>query len=443
VAQNDHEAIGSPDPARWPSPWQAWYTVALLGVLYVISWVDRNILALLAQPVSQALGLDDRQMALLLGLGFALLYAIGGVLLGHFVDTRNRRTVATCGIILWSTTTVLSAFAPSFWPMLLLRCGVALGEAVLMPTAISLIADLFPRERRGMPVAVFASIGGVMTIGSYAAGAAAIGIAGTISGKVGLSVWQTTLIIVGIPGLALALIFALSATVPARTAGGAGSAEAGSVGAVFAHFRSHLRFLGPLLSLTGINCVFSLAIVIWLPTVLVREHGMTASQAGYLIAIVGVPAGLTGNFFWQWRASLLQRGDAQRGILRTFVVPALVGAPCFAAGLLTNSVLLQLTGFAAGLFAGTAFSVLTPIAIQFYTPRHMRARMVSVNFLIISVLGYGFGPLAAVEIAPHLYAGAAGLRMGLIALALVTWPLLVMTTLMAVRNADGPAEQEQ
>lgn len=443
MAQNDREATLNSAPARWPSPWQAWYTVALLGLLYVISWVDRNILVLLAQPVSQALGLDDRQMALLIGLGFALLYAIGGVLLGHFVDTRNRRTVATCGIILWSTATVLSAFATSFSSMLLLRCGVALGEAVLMPTAISLIADLFPRERRGLPVAVFTSIGGVMTIGSYAAGAAAIGIAGSISGQVGLSMWQTTLIIVGLPGIALALIFALSATVPARTARDVGSVGEGGLSAVFAHFRSRLRFLGPLLSLTGINCIFSLAIVIWLPAVLIREHGITASQAGYLIAVVGVPAGLAGNFFWQWLATRLQRRDPQKGILRTFIAPALLVAPCFAAGLLTNSVPLQLAGFAAGLFMGTAFNVVTPIAIQYYTPSQMRARMVSVNFLIISVLGYGFGPLAAVEIAPFLVTGVSGLRMGLIALALISWPLLIFAVLTTVRNADGPAEQEQ
>ncbi|MEO8723106.1 MAG: MFS transporter [Sphingobium sp.] len=443
MAQNDRETTVNSALARWPSPWQAWYTVALLGLLYIISWVDRNILVLLAQPVSQALGLDDRQMALLLGLGFALLYAIGGVLLGHFVDTRNRRTVATCGIILWSTATVLSAFATSFWSMLLLRCGVALGEAVLMPAAISLIADLFPRERRGLPVAVFTSIGGVMTIGSYAGGAAAIGIAGSINGVVGLSVWQTTLIIVGLPGFALALIFALSATVPARTASDAGSAREDGLGAVFAHFRSRLHFLGPLLSLTGITCIFSLAIIIWLPAVLIREHGITASQAGYLIAIVGVPTGLASNFFWQWCATRLQRRDPQRGILRTFIAPALLVAPCYAAGLLTNSLPLQLTGFATGLFMSTAFNVLTQIAIQYYTPPQMRARMVSVNFLIISVLGYGFGPLAAVEIAPLLVAGVSGLRMGLFALTLVTWPLLVIAMLAAVRNADGPAEHEQ
>lgn len=442
MAQNDSVAAGGMAAAHWPSPLRAWYTVGLLGVLYVISWIDRNILALLAQPVSQALGLNDRELALLLGLGFALLYAVGGVLLGHFVDTRNRRIVATAGIALWSVATVLSAFATSFWPMLLLRCGVALGEAVLVPTAISLIADLFSREKRGLPVAVFTSIGSFMTIGSYAAGAAAIGIAGTINDDVGLSVWQTTLIIVGVPGLALALIFALSATIPSRDTGGRnGSAPDVSFGALFRHFRSRQRFLGPLLSLTGLNCVFSLAIVIWLPTVLIREHGLTAQEAGYLIGMVGVPAGLAGNFFWQWRATGLQRRDPQRGLVRTLFLPALLTPPLFALGLLTSSSTLLLSAFAVGLFMGTAFNVLTPIAIQFYIAAPMRARMVSVNFLIISILGYGLGPLAAAELGTYLNDGASGLRLGLFTVTLVTWPLLILATLSAVRNADGPAEQ--
>jgi len=428
------------EAGRWPTLGRAWYTVALLALLYIVSWVDRNILALLAQPVSQALGLDDRQMALLLGLGFALLYAFGGVLLGHLLDTRNRRTVTTCGIILWSIATIASAFATSFETMLLLRCGVALGEAVLMPAAISLIADLFPRERRGLPVAIFTSVGGVMTFGSYAAGAGAVALAGPISGDVGLGVWQTTLIVVGVPGLALALIFALSATVPARAGGTSAAPRAAGLSALFTHLAGRLRFLGPLVSLTGVNCIFSVAVAIWLPTILIREHGMTASQAGYLIGLIAVPAGLLGNFFWQWWGSYLQKHDPEKGHARAFILPALLSAPCFIAGLLSDSATLQLAGFAAGLFAGTGFNVLTPIAIQFYTPAWMRARMVSLNFLIIALLGYGFGPLATVELGLYLAEGPSALRYGLVALTAISWPLLIVATITVVRNVDGPAE---
>lgn len=420
----------------------AWYTVLILCLLYAVSMIDRNILALLAQPVSQSLGLDDRQMALLLGLGFAIMYAVGGLFLGHFVDTRNRRIVASCGIVLWSAATIVSAFATDYWTLLLLRSGVALGEAVLMPTAISLIADLFPTERRGLPVAAFTSVGSFMTIGSYAAGAAAISLAGSLAPGSNFETWQIALVLVGLPGLALALIYALTAKVPPHAhAASKGVNEVGMT-VLFAHLNARRRFLGPLLSLTGINCIYSLAIAIWLPTALIREHGLSASNAGYLIGMVGVPGGLLGNFFWQWMSTRMQGRDPLKGIIRTFILPAILTAPINALGLLSHSLTLQLASFGIAMFMSTGFNVLTPISVQYYVPAQMRARMVTINFLIISVLGYGLGPMLAVEIGAMLSRDADSLRLGLAVTALVTWPLLIIATLMTMRNADGPQDRQ-
>jgi len=196
-----------------------------------------------------------------------------------------------------------------------------------------------------------------------------------------------------------------------------------------------LRFFGPLLSLTGLNCVYSLAIVSWLPTLLVREHGLGVSKTGYLVGLVGVPAGLLGNFFWQWRATRLQRGDPVKGVPRTLVLPAILSAPCLAAGLMSHSMALQLAGFGLGLFMGTAFSVLGPIAVQLFGPDRMRGRIISLNFLVIALLGYGAGPLAAVEIGALLTRRGEGLHQGLIALCLLTWPVVVSMTFAVVRNA--------
>lgn len=428
-----------PAPARTVSTWHAWYTVLLLSLLYVVSQVDRSILALLAEPVSKTLGINDQQMALLLGLGFALLYAVGGIILGHYVDTRNRRIVATLGIVLWSASTMASALATDYWSLLLLRSGVALGEAVLMPTAISLIADLFPPERRGLPVAAFTSVGSSMTFGSYIFGGAAITLAGVLAPGSTMAVWQLSLIIVGIPGLALALIFALSASVPPH--GHVAAADTGklSIGDMFAHIKARRRFLGPLLSLTGINCIYGLAIAIWLPTVLIREHGVSPATAGYLVGSFGVPSALVGNFFWQWVATRMQRNDPLKGNVRAFIVPALLVAPLNVGGLLTHNIWIQLAGFGIGTFFSTGFNVLTPLSVQYYVPAGLRARMVTVNFLLISVLGYALGPWVAVELGMLLGHGAESLRLGLVAGAALTWPVLVIVTLLAIRNVDGPA----
>ena len=419
--ESDMPAAGSEE-----SPMKgAGITVALLTLLYAVSYVDRSILALLALPVSQSLALDDRQLALLLGVGFALFYAVGGLVLAHFVDTRNRRIVVTAGVVVWSLSTILSGFANGFWMMLILRSGVALGEAVLTPAAISLIADLYPRHRRGMPVAIFSSVAGVMAIGSYAVGAAAMDLAARMSGHTGLDAWRMTFIFVGLPGLLLAAIFVLIATVPMRREDRNVPVADADIRVVFTYLRARFGFFGPLLSLTGLNSLYSLAIIAWLPALLAREQGLSPSSAGYLIGLVGVPAGLVGNFFWQWIATRKQVADPTGGIVRTFRLPALVAAPAFAAGLMMDSLVPLLCGFGVGMFFSTAFSVVSPLSIQLFGPPQMRGRVSSIYLLIVAVLGYGLAPLAAVELGAAVAGEGHGLREGLVILSLLVWPVLI------------------
>lgn len=426
--QAAEEAISAPLPG-------ARLTVILLALLYAVSLIDRSILALMAQPVSKALVLDDRQMALLLGVGFALFYAIGGLILGHLVDTRSRRIVVTAGVALWSVSTILSGFANGFWMLFILRSGIALGEAVLTPAAISLIADLYPRHMRGPPVAIFTSVSAFMTVGSYAVGAFAMDMALVTSGHVGLQAWQLTFIFVGLPGLVLAALFALTATVPARSKAHKEATDEAAVSVVYTYLRARVGFFGPLLSLTGLSSLFSLAIIAWFPALLAREEGLSPSYVGYLMALVGVPAGLMGNFFWQWVATRKQLAGPPYGIVRTFWVPALLTSPAYAIGLMMDSIVLQLGFVGVAMFMSTAFSVVTPMSIQLFGPPQMRARISSVNLLVVALLGYGLAPLAAVELGALVVGEGKGLRQGLIVLALLVWPFITGFSFLVVRKA--------
>ncbi len=120
---------------------KAWCSVAFLAVLYAFSFVDRMILALLAEQVSTSLHLSDKEMGLLMGAGFSVVYALAGIPLAGFIDRGNRRNFIFAGVLLWSIMTAASGFAQNFSTLIGLRCGVALGEAVLTPAAISMIAD--------------------------------------------------------------------------------------------------------------------------------------------------------------------------------------------------------------------------------------------------------------------------------------------------------------
>ncbi|MBN0210508.1 MFS transporter, partial [Pseudomonas aeruginosa] len=106
--------------------------------LYTVSMIDRFVLSVVAQPVTESLGLTNTQMGMLLGAGFAILYSLSGVPIAHLIDKGNRKRIVACGVLFWSLMTAASAFTTEFTSLMICRAGVAIGEAVLTPAAISL-----------------------------------------------------------------------------------------------------------------------------------------------------------------------------------------------------------------------------------------------------------------------------------------------------------------
>ena len=139
----------------YPSSLSAWVTVTILMVAYVLSFIDRQILNLLVEPIRRDLVISDTQMSLLMGLSFALFYTVCGIPLGRLADTRSRRGLIAVGVLFWSAATAACGMAKLYWQFLLCRVGVGVGEAALSPAAYSLIADSFPPERRATAISVY------------------------------------------------------------------------------------------------------------------------------------------------------------------------------------------------------------------------------------------------------------------------------------------------
>ena len=133
----------------------AWYTVILLTVAYVFSFVDRYILGLLVEPIKADLGLTDTEIGLLLGPAFALFYTTMGLPLGWLADRTRRTWLVGAGIAVWSLATAACGLARNFVQLFIARMSVGVGEATLSPCALSMIADSFPEEKRGKPVAFY------------------------------------------------------------------------------------------------------------------------------------------------------------------------------------------------------------------------------------------------------------------------------------------------
>ena len=189
---------------RGAVPLAAWFTLAIFIVLYLLSFFDRQILSLVLIPIQQDLGLDDIQLGLVHGLAFSLFYATIGLALGWAIDRFSKQWLLFGGVVIWSLATVACGLVDSFNGLFAARVFVGFGEAVVAPAAMVVLTSIFPRERLGLVMGVYASstnvgaalvfiAGGAMLTSLNAAGGATLPLVGT------LQPWQATFVIVGAP----------------------------------------------------------------------------------------------------------------------------------------------------------------------------------------------------------------------------------------------------
>ena len=188
----------------------AWYALFVLVLVYIVNFIDRQILSILAEDIKSDLRLQDAQIGFLYGTAFAVFYALFGIPLGRLADSWYRGRLMAMGLALWSSMTALSGFANSFGMLATARIGVGIGEASASPAAYSMISDYFPKERRATALSVYSS-------GLYIGGGLSLPIGGFVLSRwntaypvaaeapLGLAGWQAAFLAVGIPGLLLAL----------------------------------------------------------------------------------------------------------------------------------------------------------------------------------------------------------------------------------------------
>ena len=184
------------------------YVLSVLVLVYAINFIDRQILAILAEDIKRDLGLSDADLGFLYGTAFAVFYALFGIPLGRLADNWVRVRLLTAGLFVWSGMTALSGLSTSFLQLSAARVGVGIGEASASPSAFSMLSDWFPKEKRATALAIYSAglyLGGGVSLLIGAVVVKAWNAAYPVTGPLGLVGWQAAFLAVGIPGMLLAL----------------------------------------------------------------------------------------------------------------------------------------------------------------------------------------------------------------------------------------------
>jgi MFS family permease len=406
-------------PLAWPRPARAWWTVAVLTFTYIISFVDRTILGLLIEPIKVELSLNDTQIGLVQGLAFGLFYAAMGLPLGWLADRTSRRGLIAVGAALWCAATAACGLAGSFVQLFLARIAVGVGEAALSPAAMSIISDSFPKERRAVPIGVYA-----------AAAALGAGLALIVGGTVIQLVsnrWQTAFMFVGLGGLVLLPLLA-TVVEPARRNE---SASAAAPVRIDRFIREHADFMVRHYVAVSLYSAMIYAVLSWVPTLFIRVHGWTAGETGLRYGLVLLLFGGAGTVLGGIAAAKLGKRGVQQPAICVTVLGMACAWPLLALAGWAADGWTALAWYAPGLLfmtlpGGTAIQV-----VQEAVPNRLRGQASAIYYLANSVIGLTVGPLSVGLLTDYVYKDP--LRIGS-ALALIAIVIAPVTTVLAFQT---------
>jgi MFS family permease len=365
---------------------------------YTLSYIDRQILSMLVEPIKADLKITDTQIGMLQGLAFAVFYTLVGIPMGRLADSSNRKRIIAWGVFFWSLATAACGIAKTYWQLFAARVGVGVGEATLGPAAYSMLADLFPPERRSRAI-------GAYSIGVYLG----IGLAAIIGGKVvgaladapplalplvgELAAWHVTFLVVGLPGVLLALWIA-TLREPERRGVAQGS-DSVPIGEVLDFIFDHngRLLLTHFIGFSMLTLLFN-ATVFWMAPYLIRAHGLTPAnfgvQLGATLAVCGGIGIFAGGVFADFlRRRGVQTAELWPGIVSAAgVIPLGIGTAQAATG---ESALLLFAGFM--FFSSFPFAAAAS-ALSLVCPNRMRGQVSAVYLFCVNLAGIGLGSLA-------------------------------------------------
>ena len=377
----------------------AWYVVLLCMLAYIFSFIDRQILALMIEPIKADLNLSDTQFSLLHGLAFSLFYAFMGLPLAYLADRFSRPKIIAVGIVFWSIATAICGLSKSFIQLFFSRMGVGVGEAALSPAAYSMFSDMFSKDKLGRAVAVYSS-------GSFVGGGIAFLVGGYVIGLLknmslievpllgAIKAWQMAFILVGLPGVFIGLLFILTVRDPQRKGqrlNAQGQVEKTSMKKAFKFIKKHritfgCHYFGFTFYAMALYCLIS-----WTPAFYMRKYGLTPTEAGYMLGTVMLVANTLGVFCAGW----LNDWFIQKGRKDSPMITGVIGIVGLIIPMIAftqvSELWLSVTLLVPAMFFASFPMPVSTTAMQMLAPNQLRAQISAVFLLISNLVAVGIG----------------------------------------------------
>jgi MFS family permease len=424
----------SPAEAPYPPARQAWSVIAIFAVAAVLQYTDRQILSLLVDPIRADLGISDTQISVLQGAAFAVLYSLVGLPLGRTADILPRRSTIIAGIALWSLATAACGLATGFGQLLVCRICVGIGEAALAPAAVSMIADYFPAKRRGTAIGVFImgqTIGGgaAIAIGGYFLDLAVRGAFAWLPFIGTAAPWRIVLVLVGLPGLAVAALLLGVPEPPRRRGMGGTPGQALPLIDVVRGFRARAATLVPLYIAAALFSLGDYGLLAWSPAFLSRDFAFTPVEIGLALGGIAIATGIVGSVLGGYVADRRAMRSGSVGRLQVVVATALFGVLGACVGFAPTAPLV-LAALTIWMLSSAISGTVAITALLELVPNEMRGVGTSLVSFCNTIVGLGLGPTLVALATDHVFADETSVGL---AMTLVVLPASILAIILFYR----------
>ena len=425
-----------PHATPYLKPAYRWYVLGLLTLVYTFNFIDRQVLVIVQEQIREELGLMDWQLGLLSGFAFAVFYSVLGVPIAHASERFGRKRVVALSLAAWSLLTALMGAAQNFLQLALLRVGVGVGEAGGSPPSHSIISDIFPRRRRALALSVF-------SMGVYFGYLLAYSTGGWAAETFG---WRSTFVIVGLPGVLIAVVVALTVREPPRGLAEAGydpaRAQRSRAAATAPGFGQTLRQLWSrrafrYLALAGsLQSLAGYGVGNFMPSFIIRAHEMSIGDIGWRLALITGLGGAIAILASGLITDRLSERSQQWYALFPALAIALTVPLAFAVFLNSDTGAMFLAYIPYEMLGATWLGASLAITHSLVGLRQ-RAVASAVLFFLVNLIGLGLGPLVIGALSDALrpaLGDADGLRYAILGTAVVVKSACVICFLLAARH---------